>query len=1051
MAENQTELKQQDVFSYIDRELKKDRKSFAERIVQKTKSNFLIVLMVNLIAIFIASVGFYTVYTIFSERAYNLVGSEKSIKGLQDVLFAEMQKKANAELLKQQEEMKKIQAELNKLNNQMEDYKTAQQKLLKAELEKNQNELKAKLEAESKNKTEAEKEELKKQYQLEIAAQQKAIEQASKQKDQEYQKQLQSEKQKLLDAEQNKKEALTSAQNQLNKAQSELQTLQEEKAKTAAVLKEFETAKEDQKKIDAFNDQVAMLFQSAISSFQSTKYDIARQNLNGVLKLYDNKPAGVGISKARENVDKFLVSAIADYLALKESKAGETQAQYSDMIIALKDLRDLAKDLNGGAYANKGSALKSKLAQYQNTIPDVYAFANAYERYFDTAQKSQPSVLDLSVDQANANATPVFNAAKSLYNGKSYDSAIKNFKTVIAEYPNSKYTKEALGYIDQIYKDQIDAANGSGVNLDSLKSDQTKNSGGSYSSAKKYEKEGDWAKAQQYYTRVITEYPLSAYVNKSVEGLQNAISEIAKKDALESGGSLDKIIADQNQSAQPLIANADKQFKNGKFTDAQKAYSDLIINYPLSKYTGDSLDGFQKSIEKTEQGKSAGTVDLTEMKKAQNKDAKDLYAKAAADEKAGKLDSAKTKYSKVITDYPLSDYVEGGMTGYGNIVAKQEQGKSAGTVDLTEMKKTQNKDAKDLYAKAVADEKAGKLDSAKTKYMQVITDYPLSDYVQGGLTGYGNIVAKQEQGKSAGTVDLTEMKKAQNKDAKDLYAKASADEKGSKYGSAKEKYAQIITSYPLSDYVEGSVNGIERVVALEEKSKSTGAVDLTKIKSDQNAAAKSIFTQAGQSENAKNYTDAKTKYIGIITAYPLSDYVKDSVDGLERVVLIEGAKSAGLSIAELKAQHNKSAKEEFAKAEDFLKKNDFVKAKQSLIAIMTQYPLSDYIDKSIEKLEFVVIQQNKETQQQNKVQEENYLEKAIGRVIDAVGNEIILDVYKGKSLTVGQSIFIYRKDEKGGIIYIGEAAVSVVSPIMSKAKVVKKNEPIKVGDILYRK
>ncbi|NPV01137.1 MAG: tetratricopeptide repeat protein [Brevinematales bacterium] len=979
MADNQTELKQQDVFSYIDRELKKDRKSFAERIVQKTKSNFLIVLMVNLIAVFIASVGFYTVYTIFSERAYNLVGSEKSIKGLQDVLFAEMQKKANAELLKQQEEMKKIQAELNKLNNQMEDYKTAQQKLLKAELEKNQNELKAKLEAESKNKTEAEKEELKKQYQMEIAAQQKAIEQASKQKELDYQKQLQSEKQKLLDAEQNKKEALSSAQNQLNKAQSDLQTLQEEKAKTAAVLKEFETAKEDQKKIDAFNDQVAMLFQSAISSFQSTKYDIARQNLNGVLKLYDNKPAGVGISKARENVDKFLVSAIADYLALKESKAGETQAQYADMIIALKDLRDLAKDLNGGAYVNKGSALKSKLAQYQNTIPDVYAFANAYERYFDTVQKSQPSALDLSVDQANANATPVFNAAKNLYNGKSYDSAIKNFKTVIAEYPNSKYTKEALGYIDQIYKDQIDAANGSGVNLDTLKSDQTKNSGGSYSAAKKYEKEGDWAKAQQYYTRVITEYPLSAYVNKSVEGLQNATSEIAKKDALESGGNLDKIIAGQNQSAQPLIANADKQFKSGKYTDAQKAYSDLIINYPLSKYTSDSLDGFQKSIEKIEQGKTAGTVDLTEMKKEQNKDAKTLYAKAAAEEKAGKLDSAKAKYMQVITDYPLSDYVEGGMTGYGNIVAKQEQGKTAGTVDLTEMKKTQNKDAKDLYAKA------------------------------------------------------------------------SADEKGSKYGSAKEKYAQIITSYPLSDYVEGSVNGIERVVALEEKSKSSGAVDLTKIKSDQNAAAKSIFTQAGQSESSKNYTDAKSKYISIITAYPLSDYLKDSVDGLERVVLIEGAKSAGLSIAELKAQHNKSAKDEYAKAEDYLKKNDFVKAKQSLIAIMTQYPLSDYIDKSIEKLEFVVIQQNKETQQQNKVQEENYLEKAIGRVIDAVGNEIILDVYKGKSLTVGQLIFIYRKDEKGGIIYIGEASVSVVSPIMSKAKVVKKNEPIKVGDILYRK
>jgi len=130
---------------------------------------------------------------------------------------------------------------------------------------------------------------------------------------------------------------------------------------------------------------------------------------------------------------------------------------------------------------------------------------------------------------------------------------------------------------------------------------------------------------------------------------------------------------------------------------------------------------------------------------------------------------------------------------------------------------------------------------------------------------------------------------------------------------------------------------------------------------------------------------------------------------------------------------------------------NYDKAKLGLIGIMTQYPLSDYIDKGLEKLEFVVIQLNAEKQQQDKVQEENYLEKAIGRVMDMVGNEILLDVYKGKSLTVGQTIFIYRKDEKAGIIYIGEAKVSVVSPIMSKAQIVKKNEPIKVGDILYRK
>ena len=1123
MAENQTELKQQDVFSYIDRELKKDRKSFAERIIQKTKSNFMIVMMVNLIAIFVASVGFYTVYTFFSERAYNLVGSEKSIKGLEDVLFAEMQKKANAELLKQQEEMKKIQAELNKLSSQMDDFKTEQIKKQKAELDKMQNDLKAKFEADSKNKTEAEKNALKKEYELEIASQQKAIEQAAKQKEAEYQKMLQAEKTKLLEQEKDKKVALQSAETKLTEAQSELQSLQEEKAKTAAVLKEFETAKEEQKKIDIFNDQVAVLFQSAVDSFQGEKYDLARQKLNAVIKLYDNKPQGVTISKSREVVDKFFVNAISDYLALKENKAGESQQQLEQTIIALKDLRDLSKDIQGGAYNTKEAALKNKINAYQASIPEVVAFANAYEKYFDSKQKSQPSALDLNIEQANSSAAPLFNSAKSLYASKSYDSAIKNLKTVIAEYPTSKYTKEALSYFEQIYKDQIADAGGKTVDIEAVKAEQTKNSGGAYSSAKKYEKEGDWEKAKQYYTRVISDYPLSAYADKSITGLENSIGEIEKKKAIESSGSIDKIIEEQNSSASGLVASADKLLKNGKLNDAQKAYAEIIINYPLSKYTGDSLDGYKTAIEKIEQAKSSGTVDLTEikkeqnkgakdvfakaaseekagkldsakskymqviseyplsdyvegsmkgfektvakiaeqskpsgidlteLKKTQNKEAKDLFAKAAADEKAGKLDSAKSKYADIISEYPLSDYVEGSMKGFEKTVAKiAEQSKPSG-VDLTELKKTQNKEAKDLYAKAAADEKAGKLDSAKSKYADIISEYPLSDYVEGSMKGFEKTVAKiTEQSKPSG-VDLNELKKTQNKEAKDLYAKASADEKSGKYASAKEKYAGIITQFPLSDYVGGSVDGIERVVAIEEKAKASGSVDLAKIKSEQNTAAKPLFDQASASESSKNYTDAKAKYIQVIVTYPISDYLKGSVEGLERVLMIEGAKSAGLSIAELKAQHNKSAKDEFAKVEEFYKKKEYDKAKQGLVNIMTLYPLSDYIDKSIEKLESIVIVLNAEKQQTAKVQEENYQEKAVGRVVDVIGNEIILDVYKGKTLSAGQTIFIYRKDEKSGIIYIGEANVSVVSPIMSKAQIVKKNEPIKVGDILYRK
>jgi hypothetical protein len=87
------ELNQRDVFSYIDHQMRKSEGGVEVGITQRTHSNFRFAFFMDLIAVFIAFAGFYAVYNIFQEKAYNLVGAEGSIRGLEDVLYQELQKK----------------------------------------------------------------------------------------------------------------------------------------------------------------------------------------------------------------------------------------------------------------------------------------------------------------------------------------------------------------------------------------------------------------------------------------------------------------------------------------------------------------------------------------------------------------------------------------------------------------------------------------------------------------------------------------------------------------------------------------------------------------------------------------------------------------------------------------------------------------------------------------------------------------------------------------------------------------------------------------------
>ncbi len=939
--QNKTELKQEDVFRYIDLELKKSRTDSENKLHQKTKPSFRMVLLVNLLAIAIASSGYLIVNKIFKDQAYQLVGSEKSIKGLEDVLLAELQKKANADLINKQKELDDIKKKLTDLNNQMESFRTQQEKKLKEEIQNRENELKSKMEQELKNKTGKEKQEIEEKYKLEMNKATRQLQEMSLQKEEEYKKLMEEQKNSLIANQQQNQQALQKAKSELASTQEEFRKkLEEEKSKSQSALREVSLKLDEKQKADDFYFQINSLFQNAISYYQKRQYDEARKVLNGVQRLYQNKPDDVIISPVKKEVDLFFVDSINDYLSIKENTKGDDKS-YQEYLISIQNLQDFSAELKKGIYNSRTDLANKKIDDLKQQLPQVFDFYssfsgfqvllddinaqkelttadNAYAKkdyekaashYLNVLQNqprisSRPEVLSRlstsllaggstinpetliqeNTESINKKAEIVYNQGLRSLDAKNWNDATTRFETVILEYPTSSYTKEALNRLSQIRVAQLNAAN---TDLDKAKREQELKSRQEYDALLKIQNK---AKQNQALQEFIVKYPFSTKVSDAVSRLVDL--NITQNETATNQNKVDEKLVNT------LLNNAQREMEKDNFTSSLKILQDIVLNQPFSTNINTVL-GYMDDVYNRMLGQN--NTNLQQIQQIQNEQAQSLLKKAQnlADNK-DYSNSAKT-YSEILLRYPLSQQVEETLQGLQQVYSKLY---STSQPDLQQI----NKQANTLYQTADSLFKQGKLIESVSNLTMILVDLKGSDY---------------------------------NRQALDLILRISS-------------------------------------------MKSNGSTDiLAELKKQQDISAGKIFARAQQLQQSESFEDAGKLYSDIINNYPFSSYILESVKGIQVCV----SKSA-----EKKIQENPST---------------------------TQTAL--------------------------------FLTKNVGRVIDIIDNEIILDIFSGISLDVNDEVYIMRKQNEKILFYVGEARINKVSPVMSKALVTKEVNKINLGDLIFMK
>lgn len=978
------ELNQREVFSYIDHQMRKTDSQAVRGISQRTKPNFLFALFVDFIAVAIALGGFYFVYHIFQERAYNLVGAEGSIHGLEDVLYQELQKRATADLAQKEQELASIQAKLANVSASMDQFKAEQQAEMQRQLAAKQAELQGQLAANLANATGTERARLQQEYEQQLAQQQEAIRQRLEGETQQKIQALQQQQQALRAQQQQSASQASTLQTQLSNAQTEMQRqLEAERSRNQAALHEVQLELAQKEKSEGYKFQISSLFQGAINDFNKTRYASARQKLQGVLDLYANKPSDVYISPQDEAVDRFFVNAISDYLTLKESGADNPQV-VQQTTSAMQAMAAFTSDWNRGAYNGRTSDANQRINEIKTALPDVFKFYQAYDNFrvvmddgaaanllaAANAQynngnykqaidayvailkdypdvSSRPTILNnlsasilamssaaaqgMSADQANAAAEPVYNAARNSYSSQLYTQALASFQSVILKYPNSQYVQGSLDYIKRIYQSQIDAAK---------------------------------------------------------DEAQRA-ADLAAQNA--SGVNLAALRTNQTAQSKTIYDQAKSAQGSSDYETALTKFTQIIRDFPLSDYASDSIQRMRtimdlqvKAAASTAAANATqGLVDLNALKTNQTAKAKPLYDQGVSAQNSASYDTALTRYMQIIREFPLSDYVSDSVTRMKAIMdlqvkaaaaaAAQQNQANAGRVDLTALKAEQTTKSKALYDQARASQASGDMESALSSYSTLVQTYPLSSYVADSITQMRSVMDLRTQNAvnqaNAGRVDLTALRAEHTQKSKPLFDQAKAAQTSGDYDGAFSKFSDLTTRYPLSDYVTESVQRMRTIMDLrlqnanQQVQSSASRVDLTAMINDQTSGSQSLYDEAKRAQANRSYDTATSKFTSLIKQYPLSQYVGDSLVRLVNMMNQQvqeantravAATNGLVSMSKIAAQQTESSKSLFDAAQNAMTSQNYDTALSKFIELIRKYPLSQYAQSSLNSINTIV-------------------------------------------------------------------------------------------------
>ncbi len=642
-GQNFTELKQEEVFAYIDKDLKKDRGFKVLQFAQKTKKNFFLVMIIDLVALSIAIGGFYIVYNIFKAGEYKLVGTEGSIKGLEDVLYKELQKKANLDLEKKQKELDEAKTKYNMLSSQLDSLKQDQQKILKSNLEKLQSELNEKMNQELKNTTIQQREAIRKKYEDELKSRESQMNIDAQKREEELKKQMESEKQKFAADESAREKELKQTQTSLEKVNTDLQNkILEVRTSSEKAMADLNSQLKSRQSLDDFNNQLNQQLKSAIEVYQKKEYSLAKERFNSINTFYQKRINNFPELTERKNIDIFFTGTLNDYIDLKESPYYSDRIKNEEKLAQLQLLSNFGNQLKKGEFNGKLKDEEKNYDQLSAKLPDVFSFYDNYDgfkKYIDdsraetvlksannqfinkeykksisnyiTILKNYPqttgrnSILDrillvnsgsilLDDDELNRKAEPLFSAAVSLYQSKKYDQAIGKFQEILTNYPNSKYTLDSVDYINKSYNNEFSAfmmnvSNQTALALELTKKDQNIKASRLYEDALKDEKSSLFDSAGDKYFNILIKYPLSDYLSNSLQGINRSFTAkyrqgtVTVQSAEFLRNSIGKIVDNMGDEIVLYLEKSDD------FNIGSKVYIYRKENEEILRYIGDAV------------------------------------------------------------------------------------------------------------------------------------------------------------------------------------------------------------------------------------------------------------------------------------------------------------------------------------------------------------------------------------------------------------------------------------------------------------------------------
>ncbi len=397
-------------------------------------------------------------------------------------------------------------------------------------------------------------------------------------------------------------------------------------------------------------------FERLIKEYPDSKYVASSQKATDKIKAeYDEK-------KAKE----LLASAKSFY---EDKKYRESKNNINELIDkypnseGIPDAKELLTKINEilvtlsykearTIYERGEEALKDK-----NHDKAIREFKQVISEFPESeySQLAQKNIALIEEEKAYLTAKKKWEESVKLYEEQKVTDAKKGFKEIVTEYPETRYKKEAEEKLVEVETKESEV--------------------GAYQTYKKAlskMQEKDYPEAINTFQKILTNYPDTEYISLAQVGINEA------KEAL------------KNERLRRKFDIAQRYYALGDYKSAQEWFEEIKENYPNTEYAKKAKESLI----------AISNMDTSKSVEEEYNLAISLYDK-------GNLQDAIPQFKKIIDKYPDTKFAK---------VAKE--------LLITTQKKLNDEQARIFYDDAYRSQDYGEYDLAINKYNKLINKYP---------------------------------------------------------------------------------------------------------------------------------------------------------------------------------------------------------------------------------------------------------------------------------------------------------------------------------------